>query len=552
MARIFISYKREDKEVVFKIKDNIEKHVGEKCWIDLDGIESDAQFVNVIINAIDEAEIFLFMYSKKHAEITDFEIDWTIREINYAQTEGKRIIFLNIDRTPLSKWFKMMFGLKQQVDVHSNVAMNKLYADLTKWLEKRSEGSEISLKSDLDCRVYKDGLEWCSLRKGETKVVLLLKGTYKLNFVSNENSADYYEEDCVVEDNDIKKYLNISLLPIKEKREKEEKRKSGNMWKEKLGAIGTNLKNGILVNKQLFSKLAIVLAIIVMLFGLFYTIYNEFSNGGGDKKERYEEKTTRAYINGRWVTVDAEEGWVTVDSRIENHNNKEVVCVAEEIVCVAEEVVESDEMKEKINGHEYVDLGLSVKWATCNMGATKPEELGDYFAWGETTTKTDYSWATYKYCKGTYTTITKYCTISRYGNNGFIDNKIVLDLEDDAAHVNWGGPWRMPTKGEQRELKKKCTWIRTNQNGVNGYKVVGKNGNSIFFPDVCFMKGTELYDDAGLYGYGWKDVAALLSSTLNADCPNGVYGMYLNPDRGEYDGGGYFRAYGRPIRPVCP
>ena len=92
--RIFISYKREDKDVVFKIKDDIEKHVGEKCWIDLDGIESDAQFVNVIINAIDEAEIFLFMYSKKHAEIIDFENDWTIREINYAQTEGKRIIFL--------------------------------------------------------------------------------------------------------------------------------------------------------------------------------------------------------------------------------------------------------------------------------------------------------------------------------------------------------------------------------------------------------------------------------------------------------------------------
>ena len=91
--RIFISYKRENKDIVFKIKDDIEKNVGEKCWIDLDGIESDAQFVNVIIKSIDEAEIFLFMYSKKHAEITDFENDWTIREINYAQSQGKRIIF---------------------------------------------------------------------------------------------------------------------------------------------------------------------------------------------------------------------------------------------------------------------------------------------------------------------------------------------------------------------------------------------------------------------------------------------------------------------------
>ena len=499
MARIFISYKREDKDVVFKIKNDIEKHVGEKCWIDLDGIESDAQFVNVIINAIDEAEIFLFMYSKKHAEITDFENDWTIREINYAQTEGKRIIFLNIDRTPLSKWFKMMFGLKQQVDVHSNVAMNKLYADLTKWLEKRSEGSEISLKSDLDCRVYKDGLEWCSLRKGETKVVLLLKGTYKLNFVSNENSADYYEVDYEVEENDIKKYLNISLLPIKEKREKEEKRKSGNKWKEKLGAIGTIFKNGILdenidtnvlgmlgaigtifkngilVNKRLFLKLAIiVLSIVAMTLGLIYInlSYNEINSG-------------------------------------------------------------------YVNGHAYVDLGLSVKWATCNLGATTPAEYGDYFAWGETITKTDYSWDTYKYCKGTDTTITKYCTISRYGNNGFIDNKIVLDLEDDAAYVNWGGSWRMPTDDELTELREQCKWRWTTHNGVQGYKVVGPNGNSIFLPAAGRMDEGTLYY-AGSYGYYW-------SSSLSTGSPRYAYYVSFNSGGVDY----WWRYVGRSVRPVC-
>ena len=143
MARIFISYKRDDKDVVFKIKGDIEKHVGESCWIDVDGIESDAQFVNVIIKAIDEAEIFLFMYSKKHTEITDFENDWTVREINYAQTKKKRIIFLNIDNTSLSDWFVMMFGLKQQVDVRSDVAMKKLYVDLLKWLKISNTSPEI-------------------------------------------------------------------------------------------------------------------------------------------------------------------------------------------------------------------------------------------------------------------------------------------------------------------------------------------------------------------------------------------------------------------------
>ena len=517
--RIFISYKREDKDVVFKIKDDIEKHVGEKCWIDLDGIESDAQFVNVIINAIDEAEIFLFMYSKKHAEITDFENDWTIREINYAQTEGKRIIFLNIDRTPLSKWFKMMFGLKQQVDVHSNVAMNKFYADLTKWLEKRIEGSEISLKSDLDCRVYKDGLEWCSLRKGETKVVLLLKGTYKLNFVSNENSADYYEEDCVVEDNDIKKYLNISLLPIKEKREKEEKRKSDKVLKD---IIVINFKNVFLVSKRVISKYAVILPIVVMLLGLLYVIYNEFSSGGGKENEPYNETIVSMYTEGGWVTVE------TGEEIVEEAGYAEV---------------ESDEINGKINGHEYVDLGLSVKWATCNVGATKPEELGDYFAWGETTTKSDFSWDTYKYCEGTDTTITKYCYNSCYSNYLFVDNRTTLYSEDDAATVNWGGSWRMPTDDELTELSEQCKWRWTTHNGEDGYKVIGPNGNSIFLPAAGYMEEGTLYY-AGSYGYYW-------SSSLYADNPGCAYFVGFNSDNvvGNYTNYTY-RYYGISVRPV--
>ena len=134
MPRIFISYKRADKEKVFAIKDKIEVATGEKCWIDLDGIESDAQFANVIIKAIDEADIFLFIYSKQHSKIKDYEKDWTVREINYAQTEGKRIVFVNIDKTPLTKWFKFMFSSKQQVDATSSEAFDHLLMDICRWL----------------------------------------------------------------------------------------------------------------------------------------------------------------------------------------------------------------------------------------------------------------------------------------------------------------------------------------------------------------------------------------------------------------------------------
>ena len=120
------------------------------------------------------------------------------------------------------------------------------------------------------------------------------------------------------------------------------------------------------------------------------------------------------------------------------------------------------------NGYEYVDLGLSVKWATCNVGATTPEEYGNYYAWGEVLPKTNYSWATYSYCNGTNGSMTKYCTIRSFGT---VDNKTTLEAMDDAAAYNWGGSWRMPTEAECTELRRQCTWTWTTQNGKNGYKV---------------------------------------------------------------------------------
>ena len=129
------------------------------------------------------------------------------------------------------------------------------------------------------------------------------------------------------------------------------------------------------------------------------------------------------------------------------------------------------------NGHEYVDLGLSVKWATCNVGAESPEGYGDYFAWGETSTKETYSWSTYF----DYDEDTK--SFPKYNNEG---GKTVLDPEDDAAHVNWGGSWRMPTEAEWQELLNNCTWEWTTQNGISGYKVTsnkeGYTDKSIFLP----------------------------------------------------------------------
>ena len=112
-----------------------------------------------------------------------------------------------------------------------------------------------------------------------------------------------------------------------------------------------------------------------------------------------------------------------------------------------------------IDNHEWVDLGLpsGTLWATCNVGANTPEEYGDYFAWGETEPKDYYGWNTYKWCNGSRYTLTKYCTDSSYGYNGFVDNKAELDPEDDAAYVNWGSSWRIPTTEQQCELYENCS-----------------------------------------------------------------------------------------------
>jgi len=167
-------------------------------------------------------------------------------------------------------------------------------------------------------------------------------------------------------------------------------------------------------------------------------------------------------------------------------------------------------------GHEYVDLGLpsGTLWATCNVGASNPEDYGNYYAWGEKTTKSNYDWDTYKWCNNSSSGV----NLTKYNNdssNGTVDNKTVLELEDDVAYVNWGGDWRMPTRSELNELKDNCTWTETTQNGVNGRKVTGPNGNSIFLPAAGYYYENSLYyADHGFY---WSS-SLYLSDSRDAHC----------------------------------
>ena len=142
--------------------------------------------------------------------------------------------------------------------------------------------------------------------------------------------------------------------------------------------------------------------------------------------------------------------------------------------------------KGKINGHEYVDLGLSVKWATCNIGANVPEEYGKYFAWGETSVKKSYTWKNYFFCNDRKGNSFKKYNENQGGSRYRIDR---LDYSDDIARKSWGGSWRMPTSKEQNELLQNCVWTWVSKGRMSGYLVKSRiNGNSIFLPAAGYKK----------------------------------------------------------------
>lgn len=191
------------------------------------------------------------------------------------------------------------------------------------------------------------------------------------------------------------------------------------------------------------------------------------------------------------------------------------------------------------NGFQYVDLGLSVKWATVNVGASKPEEYGDYYAWGEIESKTEYNWSTYKWCDAHPNLLTKYNYTDWYGT---VDKKTLLDAEDDVAHIKWGGKWRIPTTTEQEELYSHCTWTWTVLNGVNGYLVTsnkkGYTDRSIFLPANGCRDGSGIEGNVGIYS----------SRSLETTS----YMRYLGFDSVNVYTGFRARYYGMGVRPVCP
>lgn len=209
---------------------------------------------------------------------------------------------------------------------------------------------------------------------------------------------------------------------------------------------------------------------------------------------------------------------------------------------------------------EYIDLGLSVKWATCNVGADKPEGFGDYYAWGELEPKENYTWENYRFRTSGYdegtVSFSKYTSIYYNGmydenNRSVPDDKTLLEPEDDVAHVKWGGNWRLPTREEFYELIDSCTWTWTTVNGVNGCLVTsnrpGYTDRSIFLPATGrYAFEHEKCGGVGKWGYYW-------SSSVNSDhtshsAANLSFGSSYQKVLETLS----FRNHGLPVRPVHP
>lgn len=208
---------------------------------------------------------------------------------------------------------------------------------------------------------------------------------------------------------------------------------------------------------------------------------------------------------------------------------------------------------------EYVDLDIVLTredgstyrlfWAPCNLGADKPEECGNYYAWGETEQKDSYLWGNYKWANETGNKLIKYCTMDRtdfWGGEGVPDNKTVLELEDDAAHIMLGGRWRIPTKEEMDALIIQCVWKWTNRNGMNGYEIKSKDPNNtsvMFFPAAGAYIGQKT-SSLGSAGFYW-------TSSLFVGYNGGPYAAYdLVFGASNIDWSASNRYPGFPIRPV--
>ena len=446
---IFISYSRKDFKVVSKIAQKV-SDAGYSVWMDVDGIESGDEFKSKIAFAIKNSKLFLFFSS-----LASNKSEWTVKEVNYAIKKKIPIIPIRLDNADYNDSVDFDLAGLDFIQYEDALGIDFVIQKLMRSLEKK-------------------------VKPSIKKNVSVNKETLSSSCTATLDNGGASKDVKVTGGNDVAKNIGKIVLAV--------------LVIVVFGCIVFALGNNTSTQRDerhVLDSLAIV-----------------------SMKRQFEDSIAK--IKYEQFRKDS----IAEQTRLENERKqRETERIAAENKRKETERIAAEKRKKQqlqakktiINAHEAIDLGLpsGIKWATCNVGANSPEEYGGYYAWGEIEEKSNYDWSTYKWCNGSENSMTKYCTDS---DNATVDNKTVLDPEDDVAHVKWGGSWRMPKSEEQRELLNYCDWEWTTLNGVNGYKVIGPNGNSIFLPAVSYRNVA----DVGYRGYG----GYYWSSSL---CSNDIY-----------------------------
>ena len=549
---IFISYSRHDTNVVNEIVAMLEQE-GYSVWIDRDGIESGEDFKRVILKAIKESEVILF-FSSEHSNVSD----WTAKEIGVAVKYRKHTIPIKLDDSNFNEAVEFDLINLDYIDYSKPTIRPAMREKLLKTLRnKLGPGSkEIErLEAERKAKEAAERERLESERKAERQRAEAKRKAEQERLererAEAQRKAQLAQADPKTPSPKPKKILWIGIgaaaalalllvLLLKPKKDPAptdpdtlafQACQTVADYRDYMRDYGRNALHyadaRCFVDKYVADSVAKAQQLLAQQQAQQQAEADAKALAEAEKKEdaAYKKCTTiaacdsylKAYPQGRYVA---------------------------EVTQKKAELEKNAPKNGSHNGHDYVDLGLpsGTLWATCNVGASSPEGYGNYYAWGETSTKSTYNWDTYKYGNGNYDKLTKYCNKSDNGNNGFTDNLTQLQSGDDAATPAWGSGWRTPSKTQWDELLKNTTNKWTTQNGKKGSLFTSKkNGQTLFLPAA----GSRLHgslNGAGSNVYYW-------SSSLNTDDPVDAWCFYFKS--GNYSMRSIRRFCGFTVRPVC-
>lgn len=469
--KVFVSYSRADTEIVFPLVERLERESGIRFWIDREGIESAAQFEEVIIRAIDQAEVVLFMLSdnSQHSQ-------WTKDEISYAKNTGKRVVPIVLDGGELKGWFLFKFGRINYIDASQNDQLQRLSLDIRKWLPV----------APLNKPIHDPG------------------STYIIDEEIPESTHDHSGVSNSIERNRREVNPTQTQTPAHDTA-------TSSISITSDAATSSQAQRGSKFIPSFFRQhrkgCSITLVVAFVCCALIIVV----------EPLTFQSPPDESQIDVKNNKV-AEPCPNCGGSGTVHSDGEMLVCPA----CTGTGVITDKTPMGIVDGHIYVDLGLSVRWANCNVGTDAPHKSGNYYAWGETSPKTDYS----------------------------ADNSVTFRMKDemdiagdsiyDVARACWGNDWRLPTEVEAQELIDMCTWEWTEVCGNEGCRITGPSGLSIFLP-ACGAYEEDSLSSVGEDGCYWTSTAVIWGC---------AFGLSIEKEPFRYQLPSCIRYYGYTIRPV--